>query len=237
MSASRDGASAQIVLAIYAGFPAAVDAMRVERFSIPKVGGHGLTEQEDSMSHTPRISPLEPDERDAQADELIKMVGDLANLNIFPTMLRHPRLYKRWVPYGAALLRGSLPARDRELLILRTAFRCGCTYEWGHHMAIAGAGILSDDELSRIGQDGIAEWSEFDGTLLRAVDELHDQQHLSDATWSTLATRYDTPQLIEVPMIVGHYHMNAFMLNSLGVELEDEYRTEAGSNPAGVRPS
>ena len=180
------------------------------------------------MSFMPRISPLDPDERDAQEEELIKMVGDLANLNIFPTMLRHPRLYKRWVQYGAALLRGTLPTRDRELLILRTAFRCSCAYEWKHHIAIAGAGILSDDELSRISQEGITEWSKFDGALLRAADELHDQQRLSDATWSTLASRYDTPQLIEVPMLVGHYHMNAFMLNSLGVELEYEYRDDEG---------
>ena len=32
--------------------------------------------------------------------------------------------------------------------------------------------------------------------------------------------RYDERQLIEVPMLVGHYHMVAFTLNSLGVQRE-----------------
>ena len=35
-----------------------------------------------------------------------------------------------------------------------------------------------------------------------------------------LADNYDEKQLIEVPMLVGHYHMVAFALNSLGVERE-----------------
>ena len=42
----------------------------------------------------------------------------------------------------------------------------------------------------------------------------------SDATWSVLASRYDEPQLIEVPMLVGHYHLVAFSLNTLGVQRE-----------------
>ena len=35
-----------------------------------------------------------------------------------------------------------------------------------------------------------------------------------------LAARYDERQLIELPMLVGHYHLVAFTLNSLGVQLE-----------------
>jgi hypothetical protein len=41
-----------------------------------------------------------------------------------------------------------------------------------------------------------------------------------DATWDLLARRYDELQLLEVPMVVGHYHMMAFLLNSLNVEHE-----------------
>ena len=41
------------------------------------------------------------------------------------------------------------------------------------------------------------------------------------ATWAALAGRYDDRQLIEVPMLVGHYHMLAFTLNSLGIQVEE----------------
>jgi alkylhydroperoxidase family enzyme len=56
--------------------------------------------------------------------------------------------------------------------------------------------------------------------LLTAADELHTDACLSDATWTALAEHYDTQQLVEVPMLVGHYHMVAFALNSLGVQRE-----------------
>jgi 4-carboxymuconolactone decarboxylase len=60
-----------------------------------------------------------------------------------------------------------------------------------------------------------------DAVLLRAVDELHEDACLSDETWSELAKNYDQRQLIEVPMLVGQYHLLAFTLNSLGVQPED----------------
>ena len=41
-----------------------------------------------------------------------------------------------------------------------------------------------------------------------------------DATWAALAEVYDIPQLIEVPMLVGQYHLVAMTLNSLGVQLD-----------------
>ena len=38
---------------------------------------------------------------------------------------------------------------------------------------------------------------------------------VSDATWAALATRLDEKQLIELLMLVGHYHKVAFVQNSL----------------------
>ena len=43
---------------------------------------------------------------------------------------------------------------------------------------------------------------------------------ISDDTWAALSERYNEQQLIEVPMLVGHYHMVAYTLNTLGVPLE-----------------
>jgi hypothetical protein len=36
-----------------------------------------------------------------------------------------------------------------------------------------------------------------------------------------LAERYDDKQMVEIPMVVGHYHLVSMTLNSLGVPLED----------------
>ena len=44
-------------------------------------------------------------------------------------------------------------------------------------------------------------------------------------TWSSLGARYDDEQLIELLMLVGHYHLVAMTLNSLGVEPEPGFES------------
>jgi len=172
---------------------------------------------------TPRIAPLPTSEQDDQARELLGTAGapGAPASNIFTTLVRHPGLFRRWLPFGGKLLAGKLSARDRELLILRTGWLCTSPYEWGQHVLIARQSGVTDDEIERVksGPDAPG-WSPSDATLLRAADELHGDHCISDETWAALAERYDERQLIEVPMVVGHYHLVAFTLNSLGVQRE-----------------
>ncbi|HXQ44002.1 MAG TPA: carboxymuconolactone decarboxylase family protein [Acidimicrobiales bacterium] len=171
----------------------------------------------------PRIPPLPEGERDDEARALLDPIRvDGHDLNIFATLVRHPRLFKRWSGFGGFLLyRGELPERQRELLILRTAWNTGAEYEWGQHARIALTVGLDDAEISRV-IDGpeAAGWTPVEAVLLRAADELHEEASISESTWSVLAGAYDEHQLIEVCMVVGQYHLVAFTLNSLGVERE-----------------
>jgi alkylhydroperoxidase family enzyme len=172
----------------------------------------------------PRIPPLPADEQDDTARELLAAATGAGSrtVNIFSTLVRHPGLFRKWMPFGGKLLTGKLPPRDRELLILRTGWLCGSDYEWAQHVPIARASGVTDAEIDRVVDGPDAEgWSAADATLLRAADELHEANVISDATWAALAARYDEKQMIELPMLVGHYHLVAFTLNSLGVPLED----------------
>ena len=144
--------------------------------------------------------------------------------NIFATIAHHPRLLKRWTALGGVLLlRGELDGRDRELLILRTAWNCRAHYEWTHHLDFGRQVGLTDAETARITEGPDAPgWSDADAALLRAADELHQQSSIGDDTWSALAGRYRPDQLIEICMVVGQYHLVAFTLNSLGIQLETD---------------
>lgn len=175
----------------------------------------------------PRLAPLAAHEQDDQARELLDQATGAGSrtTHIFTTLVRHPGLFRRWLPFGGKLLAGKLPARDRELLILRTGWNCRSDYEFAQHVGIARRAGVSAEEIERVrapeGGDA-GGWSPFDATLVRAADELHTDACVGDATWAALAERYDERQLIEVPMVVGHYHMVAYALNSLGVQVEDE---------------
>jgi 4-carboxymuconolactone decarboxylase len=172
----------------------------------------------------PRIRPLPEAERDDRTRELlagVKIAG--AEANIFTTLARHPGLMRHWLPFGGKLMAGRLPARDRELLILRTGWNCRAEYEFGQHARLGRAAGLDDSEIRRVtvGPDA-PEWDPFDAALLHAADELHSSCRVSDETWDVLAGRYDERQLIEVPMLVGQYHLVAMTLNTLGVQREDD---------------
>jgi alkylhydroperoxidase family enzyme len=176
----------------------------------------------------PRIPPLPEAEFDDATRELLGQATVGPASNIFATLVRHPGLFRRWLPFGGKLLAGKIPDRERELLILRTGWHCGSAYEWAQHVRIARQAGLSDDEIGRVREGPDAPgWDGVDATLLRAADELHTDACVSDATWAALAERYDERQMIELPMLVGHYHLVAFALNSLGVQVEDDVAAAA----------
>jgi 4-carboxymuconolactone decarboxylase len=184
---------------------------------------------------TPRIPPLPREEWDADLRTILErpftgMVSTpgeatltLGENNIFSTLARHRSLFTRWMRFGGYLLGGGvLPARERELLILRTGYNCGSAYEWGQHVRLALAVGLARAEIERVAEGPEADgWSEADRTLLRAADELNRDAKISSDTWARLAGTYDERGLIEITMLVGQYHMVAFALNSLEVELDE----------------
>jgi alkylhydroperoxidase family enzyme len=179
-----------------------------------------------SYPTTPRIPPQPPED---WAEDLRPMLNAefndqprLGELNIFTTLARHPELFKNWMRFaGYLLIEGTLPFADRELLILRTGYNCRAPYEWGQHARIALNGGIEREVVDRVAAGPDAPgWDERQAALLRAADELHADQQISDATWSDLAGHLDERQLIELPMLVGQYHLVAFTLNSLGVQPE-----------------
>ena len=91
-------------------------------------------------------------------------------------------------------------------------------------MVIGRDAGLTDDEILRVRRGPGDGWSRLDSTLLQAADELHQDWCIADPTWAVLADVYTTEQLIELPMLVGHYQMIAMTLNSLGVQLDPGLR-------------
>jgi len=167
----------------------------------------------------PRLQPLPRDQWD---DETKALLGDSA-LNVFATFAHHPKLMKRWLVFGNHVLaKSTLPERDRELLVLRTGWNCRAPYEWGQHVAIARAIGITDEEITRITVGPDADgWSEADAVLLRAADELHADQSLSDATYAALASRYNVQNLLDLVFTVGQYHVVSMALNAFRAERDD----------------
>jgi 4-carboxymuconolactone decarboxylase len=171
----------------------------------------------------PRLTPLEPAQRTEEQRELLAGIWGDDVPNLFSTVARHPALYRSWFPFCIQLLTQSVfPARERELLIIRTASLCGSAYELEHHLRRGAEVGLSDRDLAALTGGGSQDWTPRERLLVTAADELHAQHLISDATWRGLSASLSTEQLVELPMLVGHYILLAGTLRSLGVPLETE---------------
>ncbi|MES1213659.1 MAG: carboxymuconolactone decarboxylase family protein, partial [Singulisphaera sp.] len=142
--------------------------------------------------------------------------------NVFTTMANHPELARDWLTFATHILRdSSLPARDREILILRIGWLCQSEYEWAQHVVIGKAAGLSDDDVNRVAAGPGAEGlSEHERLLLLATDELHSDACISETTWAGLAKTYNTQQMMDLVFTVGQYNLVSMALNSFGVQLD-----------------
>jgi len=166
----------------------------------------------------PRVRPLRGDEIEAEIHE----VFGSEMLNIFATLAHHPQLLRRWLVFANHVLgKSTLPARERELVILRIGWLCRAEYEWAQHAVIGERMGLSDEEMRRIAEGPEAPgWGPVDRALLRATDELHADAFISDETWSALSRCFDTQQLMDLVFTVGQYNLVSMVLNTLGVQLD-----------------
>jgi 4-carboxymuconolactone decarboxylase len=172
----------------------------------------------------PRLAPLEEKDWNPEQRELLAPMNRNGRVyNVFKTLARYPKLMKRWLPFANHLLfKSSLAARERELLILRTAWLTRAEYEWGQHVEIARREGLSAAEIECVAAGPDAPgWSEDEAALLRAADDLMRDACLSEDSWSALNRRFGEPQIMDVIFTVGGYAMLAMALNSFGVRLDD----------------
>jgi alkylhydroperoxidase family enzyme len=173
----------------------------------------------------PRIEPLPDSALNADQKEILAPIAANGRvLNIFRTLVHAPKAMQGFLSWGNYVLskRNDLPAREREIVILRIGFLCKSGYEWTQHVGIALRTGLTEAEIARIkkGSD-TPGWSAADAALLRASDELHASQFISDATWKALGGHFTQKQCMDVVFTAGQYTQVSMMLNTFGVQLDE----------------
>ena len=172
---------------------------------------------------SPRIAPLVD-----LTEELQTIMGGGINspagtpLNIFGTIAHHPKLLKRFMNFaGLFLNKGLLPAREREIVILRVGWNCQSVYEFGQHTVIGQRVGLSLTEIGALTMSSNEfNWSERDIALIAMSDELCADDCVSEATWNLLKAHWKENELIELVMVAGTYRLVSGFLNTMGVELD-----------------
>lgn len=184
----------------------------------------------------PRISPVLPPEWKGEVLEAVSafpngrdfvlsrhQLGEApGGMHALGTMLRHPVLAKAFLTFNNHIsVTSTLPKRTRELLILRIGWLRQAEYEFIQHLVLGARAGLSAAELERVqlGPDAPG-WDPDDAGLLRAVDELHADACISEATYARLSRKLDAAQLLDLVFTVGCYDVLAMAFKTFGVALE-----------------
>lgn len=174
----------------------------------------------------PRIAPLvdndtfTPEQRAALQGATFP---GRAPLNIFRTLARAPEALTGFLSWGSYVLskKNDLPGREREIVILRTGYNCRSGYEWVQHVEIGKRTGITDAEIAAIKKGADANWSPADAALIRACDDLHARQFISNETWAALKAHFSEKQCMDVVFTCGQYTQVSMMLNSFGVQLDE----------------
>jgi alkylhydroperoxidase family enzyme len=182
------------------------------------------SQEKQHMTATAKIETLSIEESVKRAEE-VGIMPQLAELNIFRTLLRHPKLARVISELLMMLLSdgNKLDARLRELLIMRIGWVTGCDYEWTQHWPIAKMFGLSEEELLAVREwQGADCFDAADQAVLAATDDTLQHGRILDETWEQCMTALEQPEvLLELCVAIGAWRLISQLARSTGVELEE----------------
>ncbi|WP_010140270.1 carboxymuconolactone decarboxylase family protein [Oceanicola sp. S124] len=155
--------------------------------------------------------------------------GFAGQLNVYRTMAHHPALLRAWAPLRQHVVKDSAlgPIRS-EVVILRTGVRLGSSYEWQQHVSRARKLGMSDARIAAIREMPEGE----DGLIVRAVDALLDDRHLSPQQEAELAGVIGRAAVIDLIATVGFYSVLGYLLMTYRTPLDSNIAAELAADPA-----
>ena len=194
----------------------------------------------------PRLAPIPFAEWDDRAraallPHLRRSELYLSNAPGAPPMPVVMELFAHHLPLGDTFMaftdvlasaESTLEPADRELLILRVAWRTRSGYEWNQHHRMGGEVGLTEAQLAAVpGGADASVWTARQRALLRAADEMIDEFGVGQETWDRLAAEFEPAQLFELLFVIGGYLCLAGVLTSLGLRGELTAGRTAGGGP------
>jgi len=143
---------------------------------------------------------------------------------VLRTFAHHPVLANAFSPLNVHLLStNTLPVKQRQIAIMRTAWITKATYMWSSHLNTSMRCGLSDKMYGPI-QRGADDpyFTEFERTIIRATEELVRDHMVAEDTWHALRAEWDDKQMLDFLFTVGCYTMVAGVMRSTGAERQDD---------------
>lgn len=143
---------------------------------------------------------------------------------VLRTFAHHPQLANAFSPLNIHLLsNNTLPVKQRQIAIMRTAWITKAVYMWSSHLKTSVSCGLSPDMYGPI-QRGADDpyFTEFERVVIRATEDLVRDRKVSDDNWQALMAEWDEKQMLDFLFTVGCYVMVAGVMRSTGAERQED---------------
>jgi 4-carboxymuconolactone decarboxylase len=165
---------------------------------------------------------------ESDSGNLVELYAEIADLrgsvlNLHRALANQPAALRAFMVMSRHVRdESALPPPLRELAILATAYALDAPYEKFHHVPAARRAGVREEQIA-----SFPEWVASDAfdPLERAVlayaDQVARTRSVDDAVWQILQRQLSRPQLVDLALTVGWYHLCAAVLGPLQIETED----------------
>jgi alkylhydroperoxidase family enzyme len=170
-----------------------------------------------------RLPYPDPD-RDA---EVAKLAGQIVRerggkmLNLYRMLLTSPPLARGWLGLFTAIRQQlELPARDRELAILRVAVLNGADYEFVVHIPYAKKeGGLTDAQIDAVKSDPASPaFTARDRAVLAYADAMTRAIRVHDDVFAEVRSHFPEREIVELTATIAGYNLVSRFLEALQID-------------------
>ncbi len=165
------------------------------------------------------MAPVAPGTRPELAELEARIRGARGRVSpLYQVLLNSPRLAAGWEHLFTVIRQQtSVPARLRELVILRIAVLNGADYEFEAHVPHALQAGMTQDAIDRMRKDAVQAFDGVEKLVLRYTDAMTRDLKVPDALFDDLSRQFDDTTLVELTATIAGYNMVSRFLIALRI--------------------
>jgi len=179
-----------------------------------------------------RIGKIEREGATGETERLFRAAEALLGRapNFYRYLANSPLVAKMLLPFNAVLQRqggGSvLPARIKEMVVIKTSAVNGCAYCYAHNTALGMAAGISEDQVRAIDSHGYMDSPLLSprekAAVLWAEHVTRNTASERDDVFAELRAHFSDAEIVELTLISGMFNMFNRFMDSLQIPLEPQ---------------
>jgi len=175
---------------------------------------------------THRLPPLPVDEIDETASQVFDLLsGDGRNASpLYLTLARAPAMLESWAVISRSIRADvHIPARLRELMIMRIAQLTGTEYAWAYHWKPARDSGISTEQLDALSGWGTSPLFDASEKAVLTYTEAVTRLDVDVDVFRRLESVFRADEIVELTVIAAFYCMVGRVIQALGIEVDDRH--------------